>query len=179
MVFAAVCAYACLACFIGVLGVLAFPGMTVGDFPGDILTALPERSLPSITGRVSLALALTFMVPLLIWPMRASTLNSIAALGLTVTARTPACHTVVTILIIGLTNLVASYLHQVQIVYGLVGSIGGSFIFFIWPSLCYLRCDECRRQPWSGPLRVAAKLLLVFGVLLAILGTYVTAAAGD
>ena len=72
------------------------------------------------------------MAPLLTWPMRASTLNSIAALGLPVTARTPACHTVVTILIIGLTNLVTSYLHQVQIVYGLVGSIGGSFIFFIY-----------------------------------------------
>ena len=80
----------------------------------------------------SLLRAWTFMAPLLTWPMRASTLNSIAALGLPVTARTPACHTVVTILIIGLTNLVTSYLHQVQIVYGLVGSIGGSFIFFIY-----------------------------------------------
>ena len=57
MVVAAVCAYACLACFIGVLGVLAFPSLSADNFPGDIiLTTLPKHSLLSITGQVSLAL---------------------------------------------------------------------------------------------------------------------------
>lgn len=54
-------------------------------------------------------------------------------------------------------------------VYGFLGATAGSFLFFIWPSVCVLRT----RHPAFGiPLRISAWLVLLFGLAVASLGTY-------
>lgn len=71
------------------------------------------------------------------------------------------------------TCTVAVFVEQVEYVIGFNGSLFGSCIMLIIPGLIYLRVDKT--PLWKSGMKISALLLLCFGVVICVGGTYLTA----
>lgn len=157
--------YGLMVTVVGLFGVLAFPGIKIS---GDVMQGFPATSVPAVTGRAALSVALTLMMPLLMWPNR----DSVTAIVKVCFPRKPKSqlgHVVSTVVLLGVEFTLAVVSPGVEKVYGLLGATAGSFLFFIWPAVCVLRT----RHPSFGiGSRISGWLVLLFGLAVASLGTY-------
>ena len=115
---------------------------------------------------------MTLMMPLLMWPNR----DSVTAIVKACAPRRPKSqisHVIITVVLTLAEFTLAVVSPGVEKVYGFLGATAGSFLFFIWPSICVLRMSH---PSFSLMHRVSAWLVLLFGLAVASLGTYAVVA---
>lgn len=124
----------------------------------------PPTSLFSAQVNVCFLFTFTFTYPLVNFPMRIC----IHYLAVGETDATPLQHTLETVLPLCITLTGALLLTDVGIVFSLIGSIGTSSIFFLFPTSLYLTSKKVFEKPRAKLISCYAVFL--FGLMVMILG---------
>ena len=101
--------------------------------------------------RFSLTLALALMAPLLIWPVRVSLWTFIQRLGIVAQAEKgaamPSCQFIcLSYAILLITTTAAAVLDNLGVVFGVLGSVGGSTLFYIYPAAAFMALVRRSRE---------------------------------
>jgi len=177
---------------IGTFGCLAFPSKQkhYADMKsGDILKVFDSGYMPATVARMSLTLALAFMIPLLLWPVRVSLWAGMAFLNLgpSATEKKKAVgsempyfyHVALSLLILLVTTLIAALLDNLGLVFSVLGAVGGSIMFYIYPASCFVVLVKTHASRGTPLLAERTQwmwlalgyLLIGFGLLMCVLGT--------
>jgi len=157
---------------IGFFGYVAF---CYTDFAGDILTAFPHTSfLELIKFGFCISVAISF--PLVLFPCRTSlhsllfrkTYQGIGSTELVSDYIPPTRFNMITGCLIIVTLIVGILIPDIELVLGLVGSTMGSCICVIFPGMVFLKLTNKDTTE-----RLAARAVVVIGLITLILGTYV------
>ena len=140
------------------------------DTMGDILKNYPFSSLAPALGRIGLLVALVFTFPIAYFAVR-NNLHTLFCSSLHFHNIWLRLATAIGVLV--LTCTVAVFVEQVEYVIGFNGSLFGSCIMLIIPGLMYICVDKT--PLWKSAKKICALILLCFGVVVCIGGTYLTA----
>jgi amino acid permease len=147
------------------------------NFSDDFLASQPQLRAPLLAAKASMGLALLLTCPIALWPFRSCVL-SVLLRHQNGGRQTPsheasrASFLLVTVASEASILACALYLPDVKTPLSLVGSVSGSLIIFILPSLFYASLQRRRGLPFrclKGPIAMVA-----LGVLVGTLGFSLT-----
>lgn len=165
---------------IGLFGYLQFADDTrdniLLNFSPDYVSAIPSIRVPLLVGRTCMALALLLTTPVAMWPFRSCLLSVILRVknnGVQTPshAATTKEYVLTTIASQMLILLCSVFVPSVKIPLSIVGSVSGSLLIFIMPSLFFLLQSPHPFLSWPhrGPL-----LMLAAGACVGVLGFSLT-----
>lgn len=154
--------------FVGFFGYIAFAKK---NFTGNILISFaPSFATNAI--KLGFILSIAFSFPLVIFPCRASIHSLIYREGFSV--HEGASNYIpegrfkgITLIIVFFSLIVGILIPNIELVLGLVGSTIGIAICILFPLICYIYISEKNTNE-----RLLAKVVLVVGIIVMILGTY-------
>lgn len=146
------------------------------DVAGNCLASVAETStsLGVVVATVSVSLTLMFSVPIIVWPLRSCIMSSYQLLaGIADKEPTNFLWQVTTVLVMVTVLLLATLFPDVKTALSVVGSIGGAFIVFIYPSAFYLAVvKEVEPRQWTFKNHAPQLLMMITGVLMGILSLF-------
>ncbi|KAF0698514.1 Aste57867_10881 [Aphanomyces stellatus] len=158
---------------IGLCGYFTFGHATMDNvlvnFTPDFLATYPGVAHPLLFGRLCMAVALLFCAPIAMWPFRSCILSVYLRVKTGVQTPSSAATTLEFALITAILQVLilgaAIFVPSVKIPLSIVGSVAGSLIIFIMPSLFYM-LQHRPMVSWAnkGPL-----VMLVLGICIGVL----------
>lgn len=154
--------------FVGFFGYIAFANK---DFSGNILLSFTPSLITNII-KLGFILSIAFSFPLVIFPCRASVHSLIYRQGLTMHEGTSdyipeGRFKGLTLIIVVVSLIIGILIPNIEFVLGLVGSSIGIMICVLFPVICFIYISQKNTNE-----RLLAKIILVIGLVLMILGTY-------
>lgn len=152
--------------FVGLFGYIAFADQ---DFTGNILLSFTPSLLTNII-KMGFILSVAFSFPLVIFPCRASFYSLMYKQGIqdgTSDYIPEGKFKTLTLIIVFISLVIGILIPNIEFVLALVGSSIGIMICTLFPVLCFISISQKETNE-----RLLAKLMLVIGVILMILGTY-------
>ncbi|NP_001087075.1 solute carrier family 38 member 2 L homeolog isoform X1 [Xenopus laevis] len=112
--------------------------------------------------RFAVLMAVTLTVPIVIFPIRSS-LNELFCSGKDFTWMR---HILITVLILGLTNVLVIFVPTIRDIFGFIGASAASMLVFILPSAFYIRL--VKKESMKSVQKIVALLFLVGGIVVMI-----------
>ncbi|KAJ6633001.1 putative sodium-coupled neutral amino acid transporter 10 [Pseudolycoriella hygida] len=157
---------------VGFFGYVAF---CTKPFSGNILLNL-SPSLASDAIKIGFVLSVAFSFPLMIFPCRASLYSLLYRRGHADVAHYIPEHRfkLITISLVLLALLAGILIPSIELIIGFVGSTIGVAICIMFPASCFIKV--CQKNSTE---KLLAQVLLIFGFMLMVLGTYANLSAID
>lgn len=161
---------------VGLFGYIAFCSHPIS---GNILVSLsPTKASDAI--KMGFVMSLAFSFPLIIFPCRASLYSLLFHTGQT-SHHDMLNHPIpearfrcITIAIITIALLISLMIPNIELVLGLVGSTIGVMVCVIFPTTCFI-CVTLK----NTNERILAQMILCFGIIIMVLGTYANLQAAE
>ncbi|XP_077297380.1 uncharacterized protein LOC143919069 isoform X2 [Arctopsyche grandis] len=161
---------------VGFFGYVAFSSQPIS---GNILTNLSPTIMSDVI-KLGFVMSLAFSFPLIIFPCRASLYSllyrkgQVAPHDLISNMMPDTRFKYLTVFIIGTTLLISLMLPNIELVLGFVGSTIGVIICVIFPAACFI-CISLK----NTNERILAQIVLCFGIVIMVLGTYANLQAAE
>lgn len=165
---------------IGLFGYLQFGDATKDNillnFSDEYVSANPSIRFPLLVGRTCMGLALLLTTPIAMWPFRSCILSVVLRIkndGVQTpsSAATKWEHATVTLISQLLILLCSIFVPSVKIPLSIVGSVSGSLLIFIMPSLFFMLLSP---HPFVSRKHVGPLLMFVAGVCVGTIGLSMT-----
>lgn len=162
---------------LGIFGYIAFSSHTIS---GNILVSL-SPTLASDVIKLGFVMSLAFSFPLIIFPCRASLYSLLYRKAHPSNHDNIINHSIpegtfrlITVSIIGVTLFTSLLIPNIELVLGLVGSTIGVLICVVFPAAAFINLTFLDTNE-----RVLAKVILVLGLFILVLGTYANLQAAE
>ncbi|OQR86819.1 Amino Acid/Auxin Permease (AAAP) Family [Achlya hypogyna] len=160
---------------IGFCGVFTFGGATMDNvllnFTPAFLATYPAIRTPLWIGRLCMGIALLFCAPIAMWPFRSCVLSVLLRVQhgkqLPSSVASKVVYRSTTLVLVVLILGAALFVPSVKIPLSIVGSVAGSLIIFIMPSLFYMLQQTDR--PLLSVANTGPLLMLTTGVCVGVL----------
>jgi len=142
---------------------------------GNILNTLAEQdpeSIPMMFANIGVSISLMFTMPIAMWPLRSVVLTAARTRRGADLAADPTCTewTIATCCLITAVLTLATLVPDIKVIMSIGGSVGGTFIVFIFPSAFYLAVVK-KVQPgqWFRLENAAQISFIVLGIAFGVL----------
>ncbi|XP_042533684.1 sodium-coupled neutral amino acid transporter 2 [Dipodomys spectabilis] len=112
--------------------------------------------------RLAVLMAVTLTVPVVIFPIRSSVTQLLCAAKDFSWWR----HTLITLCILGFTNLLVIFVPDIRDIFGFIGASAAAMLIFILPSAFYIKL--VKKEPMKTVQKMGALLFLISGVVVMI-----------